>query len=522
MIVRLLPALCLLLVAPIRAQDTSTFQSAAEASMVQAWIETGALDRPLAHAVLVAEDAASMSSLDSFDQHLDALFADLDRRVRGRDDDRRKLRTIWRHLQGEVFEQHQAAATLSGLFQDGFYSSTTGSLLFLLAAERYGIPVTLYETPVHFYIAGDGGSHLIDVTDPRRGLGFDDPRRVHQHLTDIGLLSQEDTALGAETVYTQVIREAKPVPTTRLVAHAYAMRMWATLDGSVLDEAIALVEKAWRFAEGDEAYGQMHAMLLGQAASAYGHDAERFVPYLLSAMDVRAGDSTFLDQMMPLMLATPQQLARDRDFDLAIEVVDRAREAFALSSEQSAELDYIAALVTHDKAASFLNRGDIEAAHEAASQARALASGEMRIEETYIMTACRLALWRAERGDTERALDGMTAVLGHAEAYPIVRETYARVTMFALRHPNEDLRLHKDEPEEALRLLLQAHDVAPDAAFLGDAIGWAYHEMAMERVRAGDYVTARSYVDSALEYAPGSTFIQEDYELIDQFEADNW
>ena len=186
------------------------------------------------------------------------------------------------------------------------------------------------------------------------------------------------------------------------------------------------------------------------------------------------------------------------------------------------QLNHVAALVAHDEAVSFLNRGDLEAAQEAAARARSLAPTEARMEETSVMTTCRLALWRAERGEAEQALQHMMAVLHFTDAYPIVRDTYARTTMFALKHPNEALRIHQDDPNEALRLLLQAHEVAPEAGFLNDAIGWAYHELAMERVRVKDYVTARSYVDEALRYAPDSDFLQEDYELIDEFERNDW
>ena len=516
--------LATLLVAGGGRTQNADVRSAAEADLIRGWSESGALGQPLAHAVMAAEGPVRPVDLRTFDARVEALFTDLDQRVRDRDDYVRKLRAIWRHLEDEVFRQYRPDAHLSDLFEDGTYSSVSGTLLLLLAAERYGVPVLLYETPVHFFLAVESGprSILMDVTDLRRGFNFDDPRRVSEHLARVGLISAAEVALGAEAVYTQVIREATPVSSVRLVAHTYLIQVAPALEEGRLDEAFTMAERAWMFAEGDEAYGLTHALLLGQVGTVYGYDGRRFAPYLLRAIELRTGDDSFVDQVLPLLLTAPRQLAAERDFESAELILDRARTALPLSSDEVAQLNYVAAVVAHDRAVSLLNRGDLEAAQEAAAQARTLAPGEVRIEETYVMTTCRLGLWHAERGEVEQALTEVTALLIHADEYPVVRDTYARVAMFALQHPDEQVRLHRDNPDEALRLLLQAHEVAPEATFLREAIGWAYHEMAMAKVRDKDYVTARTYVDAALQYAPNSSFLQEDYDLIDQFERNEW
>lgn len=516
--------LCVLLVClcagSLALAQTTPFNSEEEERVLRGWDEQPELPVSLVRAMLLAEGVTEASAASATEGFIEEVFREIDDRIRERHSAEKKAKIIFKHLHREVLRRYDEDAQLSDLRGEGRFNCVTGTALFYLAAQRHGVPVALYVTPVHVYAVADpaGADVRIEITDPRKGFDFDDERDdVIEHMLTYKMITPEEVDFqGEDAIYRAFIEDEWLIQPEALVGIVYNNEAALRIAEEEYEAAAAAYEKALMVEPDRESYRQGYAGALALAAYAHSTEPDLVAPLINHALEVRRGDALFAEAMLPVVQQVAVQLVVKRAFEKAVEIVRLARTTFPETTEADEALQRLEAGIHYDWGMSMMRRGDYEASWEKSRAAYQAAPEEDLFREGYVFASCQYASRFLEQGELDVGLDVLSGLTDWIGEYPIVGETYARLIfkkvveiVFAPRV------LAEAELIEVRTLVEQAQETAPDQPALREAMSLVYHEEAMSKIRANDYRAAATLVEEGLGLNPDHQLLREAQDLLE-------
>lgn len=493
------------------------YTSDEEEAVLSEWTAEDTLSVSLVRAMLLAEGVADPEALTAHEAYVERVLTGIDEHIRERHSAKKKAKVIFERLHRNVLRRYDEDAQLTDL-ANGRFNCVTGTTLFLLAAQRHGLPVEIHVTPIHVYAVADpaGETLRIEITDPKDGFDFDDDREdVIEHLLAYKLITPEELALeGEDAMYRSFVENEWTIEPEALVGIVYYNQAAIHLQAEEYAEAVSAYEKALVVEPLREEYGVGHASAMAFLAHALADDPAALAPHLHRALAVRHADASFAEVALALVGETVVRLVLDRSFEVALETVRLAAEHLPQDEETQDQLTRLEAGLRHDWATAEQRRGDYAKAVQQSQRAFALAPDEALIREGYVSATCMNAIHLTETGEVEEALAEVETLFDLVDEFPVVADTYGRLVVYKIREGRPPFYYENTAAAEAL--VRRAMELAPDMVLLHEAMGFIYHEKAMAEIRAGNYEAAALLLEEGLGYDPDSEFLRDGLELVQE------
>lgn len=494
-------------------QNREICVSKAEQLLIDALQAGDELSMDLVTALMVAEGVEDSSAISDFKNKLNILLSDLGQRIKPEDSHHKKSKTIFDYLHKNVFKKYVVQARFQNVFLSHEYNCVTATAIFYFACQRYGIPITLYETPTHVYstVGPVGKRTVIELTDPRRGFDPKDNKdEFIDYLLEYKFITAEELAeKGADVIYNEHTDQAEEIEPKSLIDIIYFNCAVDFMSNSKYQEALCQMEKAIRLDSGNELYQSTYFDLL-ISANPPQMEFMAYSPYLVRAFALFKDQPNYQKALLPSISRLAEHFdSRQNYADGAMFLEQLRGTAVKDSSIHTTLLEYDQMFQKRWVSTMYL-RGEFEAAYLKTSQLKMRYPADPRINDLYAALACDYARHLVAQGKTTHALtllDSLTLVLAD---YPIIRELHVRTLLTTIRY--EDFK--GGDSTKLKKTLLKAYSLTPSDPTICQMLGGLHHEMAMSKIREDKIAEAYKITEEGLKYDPANRLLKEDLEQI--------
>jgi tetratricopeptide (TPR) repeat protein len=492
---------------------TPKYATEHEKRMLDAWKQNEPLPYSLIQSILIAEGSKDPSEIASAEAKLDVMLRDVDASVRRRKAPRDRARVLFENLHEKFFKKYHSYALMSGIFEQGFYSTVTAAAVFGDACRRFQIPVTIHATTAHIYFCLAEGMDTIRIEIADRN-GFDS-KADRASLTGILRTYHAKTlpyiSTADETKYFReyiLNRESGPYA---LIAHRYYLDGNAYIESGETENAVTSSEKAMMMQPENPLFQALHASTFFSFATLAKTDKERYYMILERYLLIHRNDADFVEMNATALDNYCIYLRDRREYLRCIQLltvlgsgIDDDADTRGMIADQVIKTHYYWAY-------NHFETGDYQQAFEKMKEVLHQDSTAQRYIETSLKFAARYSTWLIEKGKSKQAFVILDSIIVRYFTYPFIKETYVKSCMNLVHGEN----LMRDDPARATEILLNAYRYDAENKPLTNLIAGAFHNYAKQKMKVMNYKVAREIVMKGLRYSPNDTYLKADLKYLD-------
>ncbi len=484
--------------------------------MLRNWPEIDRSTHGLTRAILIAESIEDSTDDARFQQQFDELQAAIGKKIKPKYSPKKKSEKIFKYLHKNVFQKYVLIAKFSETFSTHKYNCVTSTILFSLLATHFEIPHTVYLTPNHAFAVVDDEKDkriTVELTNPKNGFDYKDGQAEYiQYLLEYKLITAKElTEKGAMQIYDEYIEERRAVEPVLLTGVTYANMAADAATRNQFDRALCEMKKALRIDPNYEAYALRYKYYMANLISGAPSEYLRYWDALTQSFRLFPQDTLFTNQIWTAVRAVFHELIHQKkDYEQAKMLSHRLKEMLSQNSRFGQRI----ANVDHDILAaeteSLLLRGNFQKAYEQLLPIANLYRQLPWFQEMHVDVGTRYAYQRVQFGDIETALSVLDTLIAIYPDFKILRSTYVD---YVSLHISGSM-FNRENYELSEKYLLKAWRVAPDHHRLNQMLPMFYHEMAMAKVRAHQFRTARRVAERGLKLFPNDKRLNEAFDQI--------
>jgi tetratricopeptide (TPR) repeat protein len=145
--------------------DTLVYRSPFEEKIIQQAIAGKNLDFLTLYSVINTDSAVTVRYFEK----LNSFYASLDPKIVGAKSPKQKAKVIFKEVHDYFLKQYEEHTSFNNIFDNGRYNCVTGSMLYSIVLQKYGIPYDIKEKPTHVYVVAYPASDniLFETTNPK-------------------------------------------------------------------------------------------------------------------------------------------------------------------------------------------------------------------------------------------------------------------------------------------------------------------------------------------------------------------
>ncbi len=417
------------------------FHSRLEARMFRQWQSDQTFGNDLLAAVLIAEGVDTSAAVDSIRMDLEKIFRRIDTKIKSKDSAKRRGKKIYKILHKHCLRRYDVAAYMKSVAQSGVYNCVTSTALFVIAAKRFDVPVSISLTPSHVFCnVRTGKSDIrVEMTDPLWGYDSDTSvERTVDYLVKYKLVTkQEVEEKGAIAVYDHVFENTREISERELVGVVYNNLGLEQIEHKDMVAGFDTFEKALIIAPNNQDYRETFQSLFSQISRQLSQKNafDALVPIIRRVLKVEHDSRFLVLSVIPAVGRCVDYLALERGDEVAAEnILDHVEKILHNDVEALQAFNNEVDRYRYNQIVGLVNSGNHRSAREMILNAPRSDIEDKKVTDLYISSTCRYASDLAEAGNTDEAATLVASLYADADEYPTIAETAARIERITIRN----------------------------------------------------------------------------------------
>ncbi|MEP1152116.1 MAG: hypothetical protein ABJH08_10355 [Balneola sp.] len=443
--------------------------------------------------------------------------AELQQKIRSRDNNKKKAEIIYDYLHKEVFTKYDLNARVADLFLNKTYNCVTATSFYVSMAEEFGIPFTIYETPSHVYAAvtHQNKDVIIELTSPSNGFDFgSNIEDLLQTLIDSKLISRDEVAeKGANQLYNEYVAQKNPISKKQLLGIQYHNEALILADQSRYEEAYNQMNKAVALYP-NQVFSEAYKYIVTISQLDFMLNSSQNHALLSSLLVSTKNDSVLSYTMINYLGELVEDLLKfEENFELTAQLITDAENNITRDSFLDEKLQNYTVYMYTVFAQNASLKGETLSAKNHIEEALKLDPTNKRLITYYVSVTSSYATKLSQIGLFETARSTIDELASnYPEGYPIINESRVQVILDALI----SVPMNIENETKLLSEIKLAYSIQPDNIYLKSFSATVFHELAMQQIRNNNYEQAKALVLSGLSYNPSDATLRSDLDLINE------
>lgn len=475
------------------------FHSELERKYLGEFIRSGQLNRL---AILLSVDStATEDHLEKLSKDFNELIQSIDKKVRGEKTTSKKVKYIFSTIHNNYLRKYILGTSFREIFSSGAYNCVSGSALYGLIFDNYGIPFEVKETPTHVYLVvnADGEKITVESTDPNMGYFKPDDKFKKQYvdyLVKVKLVTQDEVSRkGTDKIFNENYYDNDKITLDQLVGLQYYNYGIEAASNKNFPLAYNYFEKAHRIYSSEKIKYLSTLCLAAQLDnSTFSELAD--VDNLINLYNSLEGEEQekFVNQFAQITQKYLIELNK-------AEYYDKVYARLTAGISDTSFLKQIALIYNWEHGRASYLKGDYKGAMTYLAEAIKVSPENLELQS--MMSSC--------------LLEGLRYVNDYAKGIKILDENVAQYPFLA-DNPNTlkaysiyylliaAAKFEGDNRQEGIKYLKKFEGLKDNKEFPmpDEVIGGAYGAAWASYARAGQRDVAKSYIQKGLKYAPYS------------------